>query len=531
MSEDNILASAHPAEVHVEGVPRFAGQVTELHESGILLSKVRLLKEKTGGHVVSVVPGTLGELSFTKLKDDDGAPLIVPIKIRSATGKTLTLDFQDQVSIVTGTVMRKLKSKATETQYSYSAGEGSNNLLEQFKTRSVRELSKLNNDYLLACADHLFDLSSRPDSQIDHTALYDAMNIVKRSREDIQKVLTETFMEYFDNPLEIPVETDEEDADPGSVEFDELNLVDLHAFEDWLSIETIIRAGSELYSTQLECLTIRYANMIKEEDIDNVILPIHVKQICLAFQKSLEQQLIAHEVIPEIYNFFSERVIGKLAPIYSSLNTLLREGGILPDLENDIQKRGSAFVRRKSAKNNKKEKELAEKEALEQNGDNAAQAQQTQNQANQAAGQASPGNSPAVPQTASSAGAGAGAGSEERLISELTNVLKQHFDPSNLYKSVIEALDFNNSGGMPGAYHTPGPVPAGQAVAGGAAETQANGAEASGQPGAVPAMPRTVSTMELGYGGGQVAGGAAGGSGNYRIADEITLANALNQLQ
>jgi len=86
MSEDNVLTKGHHADLHVDGVPRFAGQVTELHERGILLSNVRLLKEKTSGNVVSVVPGTLGELSFTELKDDDGAPLIVPIKIRSATG-------------------------------------------------------------------------------------------------------------------------------------------------------------------------------------------------------------------------------------------------------------------------------------------------------------------------------------------------------------------------------------------------------------------------------------------------------------
>ena len=320
------------------------------------------------------------------------------------------------------------------------------------------------------------------------------MNIVKRSKDDIQKAMVDIFTEYFDNPLEAPEEV-EEDDEPGSVEFDELNLVDLNAFEDWLSIETIIRAGSELYSTQLECLTIRYANMIKEEDIDNVVLPIHVKQICLAFQKSLEKQLIAHEVAPEIYNFFSERVIGKLAPVYSSLNTLLREGGVLPDLENDIQKRGSAFVRRKSAKNNKKEKQQAENDA---NADQAENDGQSQGQVNPQ-GQVNTG-------AAQKAG-NQGASSEDRLISELTNVLKQHFDPSNLYNSVIEAMDFNNSDGMPGAYHSPGPGPGG-------GQPMSSG---GGQP--------------MTGGGGQITPGTGASAGQYRIADEITLANALNQLQ
>ncbi len=122
MSEDNILSKAHSAEIHVEGIPRFSGEVTELHESGLFLSKVRLIKKQSSGRVVSVVPGTFGELSFTKLKDDDGSTLIVPIKITQATGKTLSLEFQNQVSIVTGTVIRKLKSTAVDTQRVQSKG-------------------------------------------------------------------------------------------------------------------------------------------------------------------------------------------------------------------------------------------------------------------------------------------------------------------------------------------------------------------------------------------------------------------------
>ncbi len=407
--------------------------------------------------------------------------------------------------------------------------EESNEILPELKKRSLRQLDRVMNDFLMALSDHLFDLSSRPSARDQQEELYESMNTIKRSKDDMRKQFQKEMVALFDDLVASEADKKqkkgEEDEDQGEPVFEELNLVDIQDFEDSLSINRMIKTGQEAYATQLECLTIRYADLVEMDPLD-MRLPMHIAQVCNAFRTSLAERELPSDVIPEIYNFFSELVVRKLDAYYTSLNAFLRERGIKADIEQEVKKHGSVLKKlenERRPKTPKKPKPKADREpasesdaslpsqdeasqllaearqsGLTSSGAGATAAQPSSvtaapRNANSATGAAA-GSSTAVPSgaaaaagttgaaapaqvTATSSGgvnASSTASSAADIAGEVVDALRQQFSPDNMYRSVIDALNFKRSvdagqGGTSAAAYSSGGVS-------GATSTTADGA-------------------------------------------------------
>ncbi len=342
MADADKLSTTHAAELHLEGIPQYAGDINAIMEQGLQMAGTRRLRGKQISKTVNVPAGAKADLVFLDLFDEDGDQVIVPVSIAAARGDVVTLDFRDQVSEATGTVRRLLKA---ETQIS-TRGQGDDDTLTELRRRSLRQLDKLIGAFVMATSDHLFDLSGRPQSREKQDALYESMSILKRNKDSIVESFTGQIDNYFDQPLR---PEKQETAEVNELEFGDLDLVDIQDFEDSLAIDRMVKEGKSRYGMAMEALTMRFADVAGTEPLDTR-LPMHVQQLCSAFRESIRDRGIATSVAPELYNFFASQVIRKLDSFYTSLNVFLRDRGVRPDIEEDIKKHGSVFERMRKEK-------------------------------------------------------------------------------------------------------------------------------------------------------------------------------------
>ena len=104
------LPKKQPAEIHVDGIPRYAGGVSALIEQGLLLVGARLMRGKQNGDQLQIHTGSQADLVFLDLFDEDGSPLIAPVTLESSSGTDIMLTFRDAVSIATGHLVSALRS-------------------------------------------------------------------------------------------------------------------------------------------------------------------------------------------------------------------------------------------------------------------------------------------------------------------------------------------------------------------------------------------------------------------------------------
>jgi diguanylate cyclase (GGDEF)-like protein len=216
-------------------------------------------------------------------------------------------------------------------------------VLGMLRHNSIEQLRADFDQFFENLINHLFSLSSDAQQVTSgYNSFYEAMNALKRNKSDITKILIGQLDSYFDDLIPAKKDTSPEPT-PYSL-IDGLNLVDIDEFEDHLKIGKLISTGAERYSTPLECLTIRLAQLI-DADPHIVRVPIHIEQIAKTFPKAMKGQGVPKDVMPSILSFFLKEFIEKLADYYDSLNGIFREAGIRPNLEREVEAKGTLLNR------------------------------------------------------------------------------------------------------------------------------------------------------------------------------------------
>ncbi len=439
MSEAEKLPKNQPAEIHLNGIPRYAGEISVIKGERLLLSEARPMRGKQLGPVIEVRPGAKGDLLFRELFDERGDPLIVPVSIVGVAGKDITLAFCDQASALASTVLKQLQSKPGK--HSPAGSHDSVKLLTELKTRSLRLLNRMLTDYLSALSDHLYQMSSRPQNSDLREQFYEAITAIRQSSATMYEAFTEAIEGFFGD-LTAGEEGASQDADKSGSS--ELNLVDLQDFEDTLSLNRMIEMGRDKHALSLEYLTLRYAELVEMSPLD-VELPVHIAPVCQAFQTAISDRGIPQSIAPEVYGFFSSQVVRQLDTFYASLNAYLRDQGVLSDVEQDIKRHGSILKRMELDK----KKGIAPKKPEKKSPDTSAPPQDSS-----AAAKSVPSLDEAARLLAEAGQAGVDGGGKNKdspaqVPGELVDAIKQQFNPDDLYRSVIDALNFRrlNAGG------------------------------------------------------------------------------------
>jgi len=306
-------------------------------------------------------------------------------------------------------------AKAPEELREYSV------ILDMLKRDSLIQMDQLRKPFLSELANYLFDLSTQVrHSSSDQNIFYDATVAIRRNKGvlagDIVKQLEQMYSESK------PDDDTEDNAVPAKRDRD-LNLVDTAEFESSLAVERMITRGEDRYQVPLEALVIRYATL-RGVDPNLVQLPIHVRPLARAFQRTVTAQKYPAPVVLKIFEYFTRAFMDGLEVYYKHLNEGLISRNILPGLGQDIIAKGSLLrkslparpVVRKSPETEPATPPAGEREEAEP---------QTQR---------------AGPTLAEMARSISGGPAGER-----TPANNQQAKYDNIYKSVIDALNFRRS--------------------------------------------------------------------------------------
>ncbi len=330
-----------------------AGHLSSLLDGRLQLDAVHPLNNPHSSDLTDVEPGSMATLSLTGAGNTPIAVKDVQVRIATAYRDSLTLEFVSadaavaarfREAIVGGFAPGVGAANARHTSSPAMAATAEYaTLLDTLQTQCMDELRAALAPFFIDLTGYLLELASRIkllDSGKNFH--FDAMSIVKNRAVSITDQIMLQVTSYFRDLT--PQSSDDQLWQYTIGSTDELDLINLQEFEDFLAIDRTVTLGEDLHKLALEALTVRLAVLI-DADPNRVRLPIHVRQLCRAFQRALRDENIPQNVFSHIFDYFAKRFIRQLDGYYAPLNTLLAEHHVLPDVEKEIQTKGTLLNR------------------------------------------------------------------------------------------------------------------------------------------------------------------------------------------
>jgi diguanylate cyclase (GGDEF)-like protein len=430
MPETQAQSVEYPATLELKDGSRFVGDLSALHDGGLKLAALRLIKRSHSGLEPALQPGIKAtlQLSPSDASDWSGDNAVT---LRSISGGMLALDFvkpDDESSrrcldILTPTTGVTGPASASAADYP--------RMLDALRSHSLGQLEQLLKPFFTDLANYLFDLSTQVrQSSADQNIYYDATVAIRRNLNDITRSIIAKLDALYDDLA--PEKKDNYGGQQDVESAIDLNLVDTKEFESSLAMDRMITLGEETYRVPLEALVIRLATLANI-DPRKARLPVHVRPLCRAFQQVLSEQKYPSAVVLRIFEFFTRGFMRELGDYYGPLNEQLAARGIRPDLEQEIRAKGSLLHTRQPLK-----------PVVRQDPVKPEPAQQEQPKA-----EPSRGADTAAPATANQAETSATLAEIAQTINRQMGAGAAQGGPQNkydnIYKSVIDALNFRRA--------------------------------------------------------------------------------------
>ncbi|MFV0477245.1 MAG: DUF1631 family protein [Parahaliea sp.] len=447
---------------------RLFGSLKSGTDGEILLHNTQIVGGKDDVHL-SLQQGMTGQLAFANaplttaqviLSGIDGNNLRLAFNepnSEAATGITLLLSGAARLSDTsTNNTIQTMTDRDSNTiktpPLSPSVPAAYRELVHDFEQRCLTQIAERFDGFITGLITELSDLSNPSEYEgVKADDIYLSLNGLKVAHSGMARGFVEQVSERFqDLAPEQRADYPWEIASGNSAS--SLNLVGINEFESALAVDRMVKIGKEIHGVVLECLTVRLATMVEVEP-QKLRLPVHVTEFCAILQQLLQNCDVHERVIPHIFKFYVRKFITPLNSYYQPLNMMLVDAGLCPDLEQQIQSRGSVLAPRSAVR-----RPSSSHGGTETNLDEQAAAISDESTAN------SPPVSPIQgsghlfsPGSVSGHAGNPAADTDKPSLPQTDNTLSHSLSPERLYKSVVDALNFQREfatmipgpGGMP----------------------------------------------------------------------------------
>jgi diguanylate cyclase (GGDEF)-like protein len=409
MAEPLPQTIAFAATLQLQDAIQIGGNLSIAKDGNLQLGEIEVVQGPASGGEIKLRPGMVATLSLDDAESYQQPPDISPVTLTRVTGDCLTLAFADRNGATARRYRDLVAAAPTETtapQLAPLTGATAEytELLGALHEHSLDQLEKILEHFLKELSGYLLDLSSRiKQEKTGQNPHYESSIIIRNKGKKIIRDMREQIDGYYHDLT--PAHGDDQLWQYNIENSEDLDIIDIKDFEDYLAIDRMITLGEELHKVALEALVIRFGLLI-DADPNQVRLPIHVRQLCRAFQQALKKQVIPQEVLAHIFDYYAKQVIRKLHDYYEPMNEGLARRGVNPQLEKEIKHMGT-LLKKKQPPPRRQQKPKAKPVTAP----GAAPEQQALQEAHRQIGE----------QVASSIG---------------------QFNPERLYSSVVEALNF-----------------------------------------------------------------------------------------
>lgn len=167
----------------------------------------------------------------------------------------------------------------------------------------------------------LFQAARDASSNVEQQAFFDSLYQINANKEQMTQSYLAALRAGFDSSVPLAR------TQGGGVD-GELAVVDKDAFEDWLSVNTLLRHLSEQTAT-LDGLAARYS-LLAGKEFTGQTMPLGVPAFCYALQKVLASLNVPLPHRIRLYQAFERIAARPLPPFYQAINDFLVQSGVLP---------------------------------------------------------------------------------------------------------------------------------------------------------------------------------------------------------
>ena len=325
---------------------RLAGDLSLLPNGDLEVAATRVIRKASSGKQVAPAAGTEARLTVEDAVTASPAGS-TPVTVKEVSEEALIIAFSDASAPDAQEILRSLKAPEEVPPAPESlADSGYTSILDSLKRDSLTQLEQLMIPFLSDLADYLFDLSTQVrHSSSDQNVFYDATVAIRRNKGKLAASIVKQLDDLYSEPTQPKRASEEHTSEEGS----DLNLVDTAEFESSLAVDRMITSGEDKYHVPLEALVIRYATLV-DIDPNEVRLPIHIRPLARAFQRTITAQNYTSPVILKIFDYFTREFMQGLQSYYLNLNETLITHGLRPDLEREITAKGTLLNKGRPAR-------------------------------------------------------------------------------------------------------------------------------------------------------------------------------------
>ena len=204
-------------------------------------------------------------------------------------------------------------------------------IIEELTELTLKNIGDLFHVFLQETDSQLFSLAEKSTSNEEQSKLFETKSILKNHGNDLLETYSDILAKKIRNNSQKTASSSEHSQSLNN----DIELVDLEEFEDWLSQDSIIKRASKHHYKSISCLEKRYSKILGREISGNQ-LPVSIDNLTHSLQQTLKQHEINSDILPAIYRQFDTTVINRLDVLFDTLNRKLKSYGVLPNIESKI---------------------------------------------------------------------------------------------------------------------------------------------------------------------------------------------------
>lgn len=300
---------------------------------GHLPKPCQIVSADARGLVVSV------EENFTESSQQNGALLRVKdrVDVLAAPPGGDALHLTTELAVLEGAQLKldflnssELLVKQFLSLYRHSSsGRGANHqvLLQELLTITRQDLQSIMEGFVVRADEALFAAARDAENNVEQQNYFEALNQLRDNSARLAKEFIMPILGGLDHSR-----GDGEAEGQSSKGFEDLSVVDEQVYEDWLTVNALIKSVSERHRQTLGSLLKRYS-IFMELALSEESLPVGITRLCHAFYDVIDKMALARSVQTTLYCCFEEEVIDGAGKLYTALNDCFIHHGILPELE------------------------------------------------------------------------------------------------------------------------------------------------------------------------------------------------------
>lgn len=188
--------------------------------------------------------------------------------------------------------------------------------------------------------DELLILARDAKNNAEQSEYFAAMSNLEKAKKSVSQQFSDEVTDQVDNPRDLKAllaerEAAEAERKTRQANKVKLSLVNTEEFEDWLAVANIISRSERVYHSYLDDIQKRMG-MLVDSWAHAEANPVAPAVFSHAFDNAIRQINMNKEIRQLIYTAFESTGIPLLRKLYISLNKMMEESKIFPEIEDDF---------------------------------------------------------------------------------------------------------------------------------------------------------------------------------------------------